>query len=47
MVKDGGENWVKNDCYRQFKEAAKEARLPAGTVFFCLRHYYISKALLA
>jgi len=47
LVKDDGERWGEKDHYRLFKQAAEWASLPDKSVFYCLRHYYISKALLA
>lgn len=39
--------WGEKDHYRPFIEAALKVNLPKGSVFYCLRHYHISKALLA
>jgi len=47
LVKDDGEQWGEKDHYRRFKQASEESSLPDKSVFYCLRHYYISKALLA
>jgi integrase len=47
LVRDDGEPWGKSHQHRPMKEAVRAARLPAETVFYSLRHYHISKALLA
>jgi integrase len=47
LVKDDGNHWGEKDHARRFKDAAVASSLPTGSVFYCLRHYYISKALLA
>jgi len=47
LVKEDGLPWGEKDHYRRFNDAAIRAGLPSKSVFYCLRHYYISKALLA
>ena len=47
FTKDDGEHWGKNHHSRALKSAVEEAELPPETVFYSLRHYHISKALLA
>lgn len=47
LTKDDGEPWGKNHHTRMMHEAVKAAKLPRDTVFYSLRHYHISKALLA
>ncbi len=47
FVKDDGMPWGKSHQYRPMKEAVRAAKLPSETVFYSLRHYHISKALLA
>jgi len=47
LVKDDGEPWGKSHQHRPMKEAVKAAKLPKDTVFYSLRHYHISKALIA
>ncbi len=47
FAKDNGEPWGKSHQHRLMKDAVKAARLPRESVFYSLRHYYISKALLA
>ena len=47
LVKDDGTPWGKSHQHRSMKEVVKAARLPRDTVFYSLRHYHISKALLA
>ena len=42
-----GEPWGKSHQHRPMKEAVRVAKLPSETVFYSLRHYHISKALLA
>ena len=47
LVKDDGEPWGTSHHSRAFRALVKKAKLPADTVFYSLRHYHISKALLA
>ncbi|MDX1573805.1 MAG: tyrosine-type recombinase/integrase [Methylophaga sp.] len=47
FTQDGETSWGKNNHSRLFHEAAKQGDLPKGSVFYNLRHYYISKALMA
>ncbi|MES9874843.1 MAG: tyrosine-type recombinase/integrase [Candidatus Sedimenticola sp. 6PFRAG7] len=47
LVKDDGAQWGKSHQHRLMKEAIRAAQLPADTVFYSLRHYHISKALMA
>ncbi|MEW8073624.1 MAG: tyrosine-type recombinase/integrase [Candidatus Thiodiazotropha endolucinida] len=47
LIKDDGTPWGKSHQHRPMKAAVKAAKLPSETVFYSLRHYYISKALLA
>ena len=47
FLKDNGEPWGKSHQHRPMKEAVKAAKLPRDTVFYSLRHYHISKALIA
>lgn len=47
LVKDDGERWGTSHHSRDFRALVQKAKLPADTVFYSLRHYYISKALLA
>jgi integrase len=44
---DDGVQWISNNYNRIFRKAVQEAKLPAETVFYSLRHYHISKALVA
>jgi integrase len=39
-----GEHWNKSEHSRPFKRAAQQAKLPAETCFYSLRHFHISKA---
>lgn len=47
FVKDDGTRWGKNHHIRLMRDALKVAKMPRETVFYSLRHYHISKALLA
>ena len=47
LTKDDGTPWPEDDLTRPFKAAARAANLPQETTFYSLRHYHISKALLA
>jgi len=47
LVKDTGSPWGKWHQNRPVKEAVQNAKLPRDTVFYSLRHYHISKALIA
>jgi len=47
FTKEDGSLWGKSHQQRPMKKAVIEAKLPEGTVLYSLRHYYISKALLA
>ncbi|MEN8204378.1 MAG: tyrosine-type recombinase/integrase [Pseudomonadota bacterium] len=47
LPKDDGMVWGKSHQARPMKAVVKAAKLPRETVFYSLRHYHISKALLA
>lgn len=47
LVRDDGMPWGKSHQHRPMKEAVMVAKLPKETVFYSIRHYHISKALLA
>jgi integrase len=47
FTKEDGSPWGKNHHTRLMHDAVKAAKLPRDTVFYSLRHYHISKALLA
>jgi len=47
LVKDNGLPWGRAHQQRPMREAIKKAKLPRDTVFYSLRHYHISKALLS
>ncbi len=47
LPRDDGEPWGKSHQHRPIKDAVKAAKLPSETVFYSLRHYHISKTLLA
>ena len=42
-----GDHWRTSGHQRPFQKAVRAAKLPADTVFYSLRHFYISKALIA
>jgi integrase len=47
LPKDDGSTWGKNHHRRLIGEAIAKAKLGAGTMFYSLRHTYVSQALLA
>ena len=47
LMQDDGGQWIKGYQRAPLKQAVRRAKLPAETVFYSLRHYHISKALLA
>lgn len=47
LVQDGGNEWIKGSARVGLRKAMQAAKLPSETVFYSLRHYHISKALLA
>ena len=47
LTKDDGSPWPEDDLTRPFKAASRAAKLPQETTYYSLRHYHISKALLA
>jgi integrase len=47
LVQDDGNPWIKGYQRAPLKKAVLVGELPAATVFYSLRHYHISKALLA
>ena len=47
LPKDNGHIWGKSHAHRFMQAAVVAAKLPAGTVFYSLRHYHISKACLS
>ena len=47
LAQDDGLPWVKGYQRAPLKKAVRVAKLPTETVFYSLRHYHISKALLA
>lgn len=47
LVKDDGTPWGKSHQHRPMKSVVQKAKLPANTVFYSLRHFHISKALLS
>lgn len=47
LVKDNGAQWGKSHHLRSMRDAIKKAKLPRECVFYSLRHYHISKALLS
>jgi len=47
LVKDDESPWGKSHHLRSMREAVEKAKLPKECVFYSLRHYHISKALLS
>ena len=47
LMKDDGTSWGRGHQQRRMIEAVQVANLPPETVFYSLRHYHISKALIA
>jgi integrase len=47
LPRDDGKQWDRHFLSKRFREVAKEAKLPKGSVFYVLRHWYISEALKA
>jgi integrase len=47
LPRDDGSQWDRRYLAMKFRKAVQSAKLPAGTTFYCLRHWYISKALSA
>lgn len=45
LMRDDGMPWQHSDQDELMREAVRKARLPAGTVFYTLRHSFISTAL--
>lgn len=45
LTRPDGEPWKHSDQDELMREAARKARLPHGTVFYTLRHTFISEAL--
>lgn len=47
LVRDDGEQWARGHQQDPVKKVVRAAGLPTEMVFYSLRHYHISKALLA
>jgi integrase len=47
LTKDDGTRWEKSNQQRPMNAAVRASKLPSETVFYSLRHYHISKALVA
>lgn len=47
LVKDEGLPWGRSHQQRPIREAVIKVKLPRDTIFYSLRHYHISKALLS
>jgi len=47
FVKDDGTQWGKSHHLRSMRDAVLKSKLPRESVFYSLRHYHISKALLS
>ena len=45
FTRDDGKAWVHSDQDELMRDAAKKAKLPAGAVFYTLRHTHIASAL--
>jgi len=45
FAQEGGRRWHNKEATKAFSELKTEAKLPAGTVLYSLRHTYISRAL--
>lgn len=46
-TQDSGNPWIKGSLKRSFPALIRRAELPGETVFYSLRHYHLSRALLA
>lgn len=47
FTKPDGMPWSRSEHHKPFRKACKAAKLPRAFVFYSLRHYHISKALIA
>jgi len=47
LTRDDGKPWAHSDHDEFMRDAAKAAKLPAGTVFYTLRHSFIASAISA
>ena len=47
FTRDDGNPWKRNNQQKPFRSACNAAKLPKEFVFYSLRHYFISRALLA
>lgn len=47
FLRADGLPWGKSHQHRPFRDACKRAKLPREFIFYSLRHYYVSRALLA
>jgi integrase len=45
LVRDDGKPWAHSDWDQLVREAAKEAKLPAGTCLYTLRHSFVTQAI--
>lgn len=45
LTRDDGKPWLRGDWDHLVREAAGEAKLPAGTVLYSLRHSFITQAI--
>ena len=47
LPRDDGSQWDRQRLAKKFREAAQTAKLPAGSSFYSLRHWFISQSLPA
>ena len=47
LPRDDGSQWDRQRLAKKFREAAQTAKLPAGSCFYSLRHWFISQSLQA
>ena len=47
LPRDDGSQWDRHFLSKRFREAAQTAKLPAGSSFYSLRHWYHRQSLLA
>jgi integrase len=47
LPRDNGSQWDRHYLAKKFRDAARTAKLPTGSSYYSLRHWYISQSLLA
>ena len=47
FIRENGKPWDRHALSKNFRKAAIKAKLPAGSCFYSLRHWYISESLKA